>query len=91
MKTSDYLVCYDIASSKRLAKVAKTLERVASRIQKSVFLYDKVGVGELDILVEKLNSIIDEEADDIRIYKIDVHSSYQCCSGVDLANPYLLI
>ncbi len=91
MKTSDYLVCYDIASHKRLAKVAKTLERVASRIQKSVFLYDKVGVGELEVLVENLNNIIDEEADDIRIYKIDVHNSYQCCSGVDLANPYLLI
>jgi len=91
MKTFDYLVCYDISSPKRLAKVAKTLESVASRIQKSIFLYDKVGQGELELLTEKLQNIIDEEADDIRIYKIDVIKSYQCCSGIDLANPYLLI
>ena len=89
MKTLDYVICYDISCPKRLAKVARALERVASRIQKSIFLFDKVTQKELDLLQKKLESIIDYEADDIRIYKVDVKSSFQAFSGIDLSNPYL--
>jgi len=91
MKTFDYVVCYDISCPKRLAKVARVLERVASRIQKSIFLFDKVTTKELELLQKKLESIIDHDADDIRIYKVDVKRSFQAFSGIDLSNPYLLI
>jgi len=91
MKTSDYIICYDISCPKRLGKVARSLEKVASRIQKSIFLFDKVSSKELELLQKKLESIIDHEADDVRIYKIDVKASFQAFSGIDLAHPYLLI
>ena len=91
MKTSDYVICYDISCPKRLAKVARVLEKVASRIQKSIFLFDKVAPKGLALLQKKLESIIDHEADDVRIYKVDVKGSFQAFSGIDLANPYLAI
>jgi len=43
-----FLVCYDIRSPKRLAKVAKLLERYGLRVQKSFFMVE----GEWEMIEE---------------------------------------
>jgi CRISPR-associated protein Cas2 len=90
MKRFDFLVCYDMADTKRLRKVAKVLERESIRIQKSQFFY--LGATQDDIvdLVDELNTIIDKEEDDIRIYKVDKLSSIHLKSGVNLKQPNLI-
>lgn len=90
MKRFDFLVTYDITSKKRLSKLAKLLEKNAFRIQHSIFLYDDVSKIELTILINAILKIIDEEFDDVRIYKIDISKSIHIGSGVDLSNPYLV-
>jgi len=90
MKKFNFLVCYDIANSKRLVKVARSLEKIAIRIQKSLFFY--VDATELDIatLVKNLKDIINEEEDDIRIYKVDVKNSLHLKSAVNLQQPNII-
>jgi len=90
MKRFDFLVCYDMADTKRLRKVAKVLERESIRIQKSQFFY--LGATQEDIvdLVDELNTIIDKDKDDIRIYKVDKLSSIHLKSGVNLKQPNLI-
>ena len=66
----DYIVSYDIANKKRLAKLAKALEKSAMRIQYSVFLLSSVSKYELLSIIDIINEIINIEADDVRIYTI---------------------
>ncbi|MCF6245427.1 MAG: CRISPR-associated endonuclease Cas2, partial [Sulfurovum sp.] len=66
----DYIISYDIADGKRLAKLARNLEKEAMRIQHSVFLLSSVTKNELLGIIDMINAIIDEEADDVRIYTI---------------------
>ncbi len=87
MKKFDFLVCYDIADAKRLSKVAKTLEKEAIRIQKSIFYYLDGSVDEIEELVKTLEQIIDADSDDIRIYRVDKHGSFHLRSGIDLKQP----
>jgi CRISPR-associated endonuclease Cas2 len=67
MKRFDFMIGYDIASVKRLPKVARLLEKVALRVQYSLFLYPNVTKEELEHLVGKLLELIDEKEDDVRI------------------------
>jgi CRISPR-associated protein Cas2 len=85
------LICYDISNGKRLRKVAKFLEKNAMRIQNSVFLYPQVVKFELTHLVNKLNELIDDEEDDIRIYHIDIKNSLSLRSGINLQEPTTII
>ena len=64
-----YLVCYDIVSDKKRAKIAKTLESLGMRVQKSVFeciLDDK----EYKQLSEKLLRMINKKEDQLRFYPL---------------------
>lgn len=90
MNKFNFLVCYDISCEKRLQKVAKTLEKVSIRIQKSIFFYGDAQKEEVKNLVEQLNEIIDKNEDDIRIYKIDVENSMHFKSAIDLKNPNII-
>jgi len=90
MKKFNFLVCYDIADVKRLKKVAKTLETVAMRIQKSIFYYMDASAEDIKHLVEIFNKIIDPKEDDIRIYKIDIHSSINLKSAINLRKPNII-
>lgn len=90
MKRFDFLVCYDIADTKRLRRVAKCLESVAMRIQKSIFYYMGASAGDITSLVKILNEIIDKKEDDIRIYKIDIHSSINLKSAINLKKPNII-
>jgi len=87
MKRFDFMIGYDIASVKRLPKVARLLEKVALRVQYSLFLYPNVTKEELEHLVGKLLELIDEKEDDVRIYQISTKRSLHLKSAIDLANP----
>ncbi|WP_418186819.1 CRISPR-associated endonuclease Cas2 [Aliarcobacter lanthieri] len=90
MKLHDYLICYDIADKKRLVKISKLLERTAARIQYSIYFYPKVAKESINELKDKLNELINQEEDDIRIYKIDIKNSIHLKSGIDLQNPFVI-
>ncbi len=84
----DYIICYDIQDRKRLAKLARNLEKKAMRIQKSVFLFSSVGSHQLFDIIEVINSIIDTASDDVRIYKM-IDPGIALAKAVDLADPYI--
>jgi len=68
MKTN-YLVCYDIADPRRLARVYRKLGGTGLHLQYSVFLC-RLSWQELKTLKYELAGLIDDEEDDIRIYPL---------------------
>ncbi len=66
---ANYLVCYDISEPRRLARVYKLMKGKGLHIQYSVFHCSLTWPNLLEIK-EKLNYLIDEEEDDIRIYPL---------------------
>jgi CRISPR-associated protein Cas2 len=90
MKQFNALICYDIADKKRLAKVAKSLEKVSIRIQKSIFYYIEATVDDIKEIVKSLDEIINEKEDDVRIYKVDKNSSIHLKHGIDLKKPNII-
>lgn len=84
----DYVVSYDIANYKRLAKLARNLEKHAMRIQKSVFLLSSVSNHELLAIIDMINTIIDSEADDVRIYTV-LGAGISLAQAVNLDEPYI--
>lgn len=64
-----WLIGYDIASPRRLRRVARLLEKHAYRLQYSLF----VGcwtTAELDALWEKLEALIHPRCDDVRAWPV---------------------
>jgi len=63
-----YLICYDIESTKKRTKLAKTLETFGIRVQKSVFeaFLDEDFVTEM---VEAITPYVSEQ-DTVRIYEL---------------------
>lgn len=90
MKKFNILICYDIADNKRLVKVAKNLEKVAIRIQKSIFYHSDSTSHDIQNIVTILEDIIDDEVDDVRIYKVDKYSSLNLKSAVNLIRPNII-
>jgi len=90
MKKFNALICYDISDSKRLAKVAKNLEKVSMRIQKSIFYYIDATVDDIKEIIKILEKIIDENNDDVRIYKVDKNLSINLKSAVKLNQATIL-
>lgn len=68
--TQNYLICYDIVCEKRLAKVAKLLEKECLRVQYSVFLLPLAGRGKAETLAAQLLGLIDPDEDDVRLYPV---------------------
>lgn len=68
MKAS-YLVCYDIAKPRRLQRVYKLMKSWGIHLQYSVF-HCRLTWLELQELKGKLNDLIHEEQDDVRIYPL---------------------
>ena len=66
MDIKNYLICYDIADKKRLVKVRKVVYSYALSGQKSA-LEAPLNKKLLKELIEKLDAIIDKEADKINI------------------------
>lgn len=66
-----FLLTYDIADPKRLAKVAKAMEAVGERVQDSVF-EAYLNEAELEKLLQKIKKVINETEDSLRIYSLCV-------------------
>jgi len=64
-----YLLTYDIADPKRLAKVAKAMESVGERVQDSVF-EAWLDEAELGKLLKKAQKVMKESEDSLRIYTL---------------------
>jgi CRISPR-associated protein Cas2 len=64
-----YLVCYDIADERRLQKIYQFMKAYGMHIQYSVFLC-KLGWQDLQMMKDALNTLVDIQEDDIRIYPI---------------------
>ncbi len=84
----DFLICYDIADEKRVGKVGKLVEKSAMRIQRSVYFYEQVTQEELTVLLEKILTILDEEADDLRVYVVK-NKGIHLGEAIDLNNPLI--
>ncbi len=61
-----YFISYDIASPKRLVKVAKTLENFGIRVQYSFFECE-MEKGQLEELKRQMLELIDKKEDSLRI------------------------
>jgi len=88
MSKQDFLICYDIADEKRVGKIGKLVEKNTLRIQRSVYFYEQVSKEELTLLLEKVLSILDEEADDLRVYTIK-NKGMAFGEAIDLDNPLI--
>lgn len=90
MKKFNFLICYDIADPKRLVKIAKNLEKVSIRIQKSVFYYVEATARDIEEIIMIVEQIINRDEDDVRVYKIDKNSSINLERGIDLKKPNII-
>ena len=84
----DFILCYDISDEKRLAKIAKKVERKAFRIQKSIYIMYDTSKEELLKLIEDVIKIFNEKEDDLRIYTIKKRG-IALGNAVDLDNPFI--
>jgi CRISPR-associated protein Cas2 len=64
-----YLVCYDISSPKRLAKVHRRILAYAIFVQFSVY-YLEGSQRQLNELLAELSIVINEAEDDVRAYAV---------------------
>lgn len=64
-----YVLAYDIASDKRRAKIARTMEAVGERVQGSVFEAYLAPV-ELEKVLKKTGKIMNNEEDSLRVYQL---------------------
>jgi len=90
MRKKDFLICYDISDKKRLSKIGKLMQENTLRIQRSVYFYERVTKKELKVLVQKVLEILDEKADDLRIYTIK-DKGISLGSATDLNNPFIFV
>ncbi len=90
MKKFNFLICYDIADPKRLAKIAKSLEKVSIRIQKSIFYYMEATAKDIEQIVTIIEKIINRDEDDVRVYKVDKNLSINLKRGIDLKKPNII-
>jgi len=64
------VITYDISDEKRLKRVAKLLESLGLRSQRSVFELD-VGIREGKRIVKEIEKLIDPEIDKCFLYQIN--------------------
>jgi CRISPR-associated protein Cas2 len=74
----NYLICYDIRDKKRLVSVHNAVADCAMSVQLSVY-YAAIDEQQLTGLCNKLNGIIDQKVDDIRIYPV---KSFSECESI---------
>jgi CRISPR-associated protein Cas2 len=68
-KPQTFLLAYDIADPERLVRVHRACRQWGVPIQYSVFLVPSTPAG-IAALVDELRGIIDERADDVRVYPL---------------------
>ncbi len=88
-RTKNYLICYDISDEKRLAKVAKYLEKVAFRIQYSIYYLQSPNAQEFLEIQEELKLRINEKEDDVKIYTIK-NNGFYAGIAINLNDPFII-
>lgn len=68
-QTVPWLVTYDIAHPRRLAKVFKVLKKAGVPVQYSVFSVDASAMS-MGTLMAQLAQLIDAKEDDVRAYRL---------------------
>ena len=71
-----YLIAYDIANPKRLAKVHRTLKKQGLPVQYSVFTVVMKRKAVINLL-ERINILIKANEDDVRCYRLPEHQDIQ--------------
>jgi len=64
-----YLICYDIASPKRLQRLHRKVSAVAVMIQYSVY-FAELNQREVELLIEEIRDCILVSEDDVRLYPL---------------------
>ncbi|MBS1202604.1 MAG: CRISPR-associated protein Cas2 [Chromatiaceae bacterium] len=75
-KPQTFLLAYDIADPERLVRVHRSCKQWGVPIQYSVFLVPLTPAG-MRGLIAGLRSLIDERADDIRVYPIPARAEIE--------------
>jgi CRISPR-associated protein Cas2 len=70
------LICYDISDDSTRTRVAKRLERVATRVQYSVF-EARLSINRAHVLVRSLEPLL-EPGDSIRLYVLGAYGERHC-------------
>jgi CRISPR-associated protein Cas2 len=87
--TADYLICYDISDPRRLQKMGRELDKIAIRIQYSVFYAPDVTQDGIFDIMETINEVIEPSEDDARIYTV-VEQAFCLGQAIDLRDPGIL-
>jgi CRISPR-associated protein Cas2 len=85
----DWIVCYDMADRKRLARVFKLLKANGLPLQRSVFLVHVSSAG-MAQLQAQLNSLINPQQDDVRVYRLP-QGGYRVVLGNSLIPQGMLL
>ena len=87
MDRTFYLLAYDIADPKRLARVAKAMEAVGERVQDSVF-EAWLSTAEIEKALKKVRKVMNEKEDSVRIYVLCTvcHDKIKCI-GIGKVTP----
>ncbi|MFA7097301.1 MAG: CRISPR-associated endonuclease Cas2 [Gammaproteobacteria bacterium] len=85
-----WLVAYDIADHKRLARVHRLLKQEGVPVQYSLFALRNTPQGVLR-LKAKLADLIDHKADDVRIYRLPERPSYVALGATILPEDLLIL
>lgn len=85
-----FLVCYDIASPKRLGRVHRYLKKQGMPLQYSVFLVQETRES-LDLLLDGLDGIINAREDDVRAYPVNGVPEYTALGRQQLPEGLLLL
>jgi CRISPR-associated protein Cas2 len=72
-QTAAWLVTYDIAHPKRLARVFKRLKKEGVPIQYSVFAIEASNL-KMGQLMATIKTLIDAKADDVRAYRLPANA-----------------
>lgn len=84
-----WLVCYDIASPRRLRRVHAFLKKHALPVQYSVFLIETDRAG-LEDLLDGLRERIHPKRDDVRAYRLPRRTWYRSLGAPTLPRGLLL-
>ncbi|GHS86310.1 hypothetical protein FACS189487_00320 [Campylobacterota bacterium] len=86
---SRFLIAYDIADTKRLRRVSKHIERIAFRIQRSLYYTEWENLDELMQTLAPVLAMVNPDYDDLRIFKIS-GTTYALPGAIDLENPLII-
>ena len=89
MRTADYLICYDISDNKRLQRLGRRLEKLAIRIQYSVFYAPSVTQEMLFDIIGTIDEIIEATEDDVRVYTV-MDVGFRLGQAIDLSDVTIL-